>query len=97
MGQDRHGAKLEDISECTRRLHGLEVRWLTRNTPVMKPWAATEVISSGGATSLLWLDGGGMVVCMCPVVSYGEQEASLGWKRNRGGCRFLSKPSSARR
>jgi hypothetical protein len=36
---------------------------LTRNTPVMKPWAATQVISSGGDTSLLWSDGAGILVC----------------------------------
>jgi hypothetical protein len=33
----------------------------TRNTPVIKPMAASEVISSGGSMSALWLGGGGML------------------------------------
>lgn len=49
-----------------------------RNTPVMKPWAAIEVISSGGATSPLWLCGAGILVCICVVVSTGEQQSGLG-------------------
>lgn len=47
---------------------------LTRNTPVMKPWTAIEVISSGGATSLLWSCGVGILVFRGAVVSTGEQE-----------------------
>lgn len=33
----------------------------TRNTPVMKPLAASVVISSGGSMSARWLEGGGIV------------------------------------
>lgn len=65
MSQDGHGAKLEGISDCSgsSRRDELEVRLLTRSAPVRKPWAATQVISSGGSTSPLWLDGGGILVC----------------------------------
>lgn len=35
----------------------------TRNTPVMKPMAASVVTSSGGSMSALWLGGGGIVNC----------------------------------
>lgn len=75
MGQDGHRAKLEEISDYIRVWVGGPV--LTRNTPVMKPWAAIEVISSGGATSPLWLCGAGILVCICAVVSTGEQEGPV--------------------